>query len=179
MERIYFTEEQRMNILWVKILMGVIWIGLLVFFGIAFYTQFYLGKPFGDKPVSNLGMAAIFLVVALQLAGGTWLMYSFRLITEVRDEGLFYRYPPLLSRFKKIAPGEIGEYAIRRYRPLREYGGWGIKTGSRKYGTAYNAYGNTGLQLTLSNGKKILIGTQRPDALKKAMDRMMARSNET
>jgi hypothetical protein len=35
-----------------------------------------------------------------------------------------------------------------------------------------------GLQLVLADGQRILIGTARPDALKKAMDRMMNKSPE-
>ncbi len=45
--------------------------------------------------------------------------------------------------------------------------GWG------KSGSAFNVKGNIGLQLYLKNGKKVLFGTQRPDALKRAMDKMM------
>jgi chaperone required for assembly of F1-ATPase len=34
--------------------------------------------------------------------------------------------------------------------------------------------GNTGLQLYLVDGKKMLVGTQRPDAIKRAMEKMMS-----
>jgi hypothetical protein len=176
MSRILFTEEQRMNILWVNLLMGVIWVGILVFFGFAFYTQFSLGKPFGDKPVSDIGMISIFLVIFLQMAGLTILLYFSRLITEVRENGIFYRYPPFIAKYKQIDPAQIGEYGVRQYKPIKEFGGWGIKTGSRKYGRGYTISGDTGLQLVFKDGKKVLIGTQRPEALKKAMDRMMNRT---
>jgi hypothetical protein len=47
------------------------------------------------------------------------------------------------------------------------YGGWGIKRGIG--GLAYNVSGNQGLQLVLTDGRKILIGTQKPEQFINAM----------
>lgn len=101
-----------------------------------------------------------------------------RLITEVREDGLYFRYPPFINRFKVYVPGQIKEYEVRKYQPIKEYGGWGLRMGNKKVGWAYNASGDMGLQLVLADGQRILIGTARPDALKKAMDRMMNKSPE-
>ena len=49
-----------------------------------------------------------------------------------------------------------------------DYGGWGIKYGLK--GLAYNISGNFGIQLELKSGSKILIGTQKPDEVKKLLD---------
>ena len=54
-------------------------------------------------------------------------------------------------------------YAARVYRPIREYGGWGIRYG--KNGKAYNISGDRGVQLELQNSKPLLIGSQRADEL--------------
>ena len=176
MNRILFTEEQRMNILWIHLLMGVIWAGVFVLFGFAFYTQFVKGIPFGDKPVSDIGLIAIFAFVVLQLGGATWLVYAIRLITEVRDDGIYYRYPPLINKFKRIDLSTIGSWSVITYSPVKDFGGWGIKTGSKKYGRGYTISGNTGLFVEFKDGKKVLVGTQRTDAMKKAMERLMERS---
>jgi hypothetical protein len=40
-------------------------------------------------------------------------------------------------------------------------------------GITYNIMGHIGLQLYLSDGKKLLIGTQRPEAMKRAMKKLM------
>jgi len=34
--------------------------------------------------------------------------------------------------------------------------------------------GNIGLQLYFKDGKRLLIGTKRPDAIKRAMDKLMS-----
>ena len=49
---------------------------------------------------------------------------------------------------------------------LIKYGfvGYGIRI-SIKYGTVYNVKGDKGLRITLKNGKKYLIGTQKPEEL--------------
>ena len=44
-------------------------------------------------------------------------------------------------------------------------GGYGIRLWT-KYGTVYNTSGKIGLAITLNNGDKFLIGTQKSDELK-------------
>ena len=43
----------------------------------------------------------------------------------------------------------------------------------RKYGMSYTVSGNIGLQIYFKNGKKLLIGTQRKQALEYAMEKLM------
>jgi hypothetical protein len=52
-----------------------------------------------------------------------------------------------------------------------EYGGWGIRYGRK--GRAYNVSGNMGLDLTLKPSKSFLIGTQTPDSIRYAMEKLM------
>jgi hypothetical protein len=103
--------------------------------------------------IITIGIAALFVVLKLE--------------TEVRSDGLYVRYFPFHFKYKKINPDDLTEYCARQYSPLREYGGWGIKCG--KGGKAYNVKGNRGLQLVFTNGKRLLIGSQKPDELEQAM----------
>lgn len=63
---------------------------------------------------------------------------------------------------------------IRKYNPIAEYGGWGVRDGWFKFkifmtkairvddtNIAYNMSGNIGLQLKLINDKRVLIGTRK------------------
>jgi len=43
----------------------------------------------------------------------------------------------------------------------------------RKYGQAFIVAGNTALQLHLTNGKRLLIGTQKKQAIAHAMEKLM------
>ena len=56
------------------------------------------------------------------------------------------------------------------YRPLADYGGWGVRTG-RDGERVLNARGNRGVRLDLSDGTRLLVGSQRPEALAVAIER--------
>lgn len=115
-------------------------------------TAAYVSPPDDGSPVG--------LIVAISLLP-LLLVLAVRLTTEVRAEGLTVRLSPLTTR--RIGWPDITAASPRTYRPLREYGGWGIRFG--KAGTAYNARGNRGLQLVLTGGERFLIGSQQPEAL--------------
>ena len=88
-----------------------------------------------------------------------------RLVTEVRADGVAVRlipFPTRLIRFEEIASAEAVTY-----RPLREYGGWGLRFSRR--GRAYSASGNRGVQLVLTDGRRVLIGSHRADELEAAI----------
>lgn len=94
------------------------------------------------------------------------LMYAvLKLVTEVRDDGLYVRMFPL--PFRRISWDEIESYYVRTYRPIREYGGWGMRLGIA--GKAYNAWGNRGVQLILRSGHRVLLGSQMPESLEAAI----------
>jgi uncharacterized protein YlzI (FlbEa/FlbD family) len=53
---------------------------------------------------------------------------------------------------------------------LGEYGGWGLRYSfNKKRGNAINVSGDIGIQLTLTNGKKLLIGTQKKEAVNRVL----------
>jgi hypothetical protein len=103
----------------------------------------------------------------------TILFFISKLETEVRTDGLYVRFYPLHIGFKKFTREELAEFYFRTYKPIREYGGWGIRCSFTGKGKAYNVSGNRGVQLVLTNGKKLLIGSQKPDELTAAIDRML------
>ena len=163
MKRLYFKETQKMKQLWLWILLSVlavIWIWGIV-------QQIFLGIPFGNKPASDLGL----ILIGLILISPIILIFKLTLITEVRKDAVYYKLSPIQFKFKKIEPEEIEEYFTRQYKPLSEYGGWGIRIGRK--GKAYNVSGNMGMQFILKNRKMFMIGTKKPEEFQKAMDKMM------
>lgn len=105
-----------------------------------------------------LGLAALFFVLKLE--------------TEVHRDGLYVRFFPMHIHHKKISPGQLVDSYARQYRPIMEYGGWGIRCGFTG-GRAYNVRGNKGVQLVLQNGRRLLIGSQKADELAEAISAMM------
>lgn len=90
-------------------------------------------------------------------------MYSAGLDTEVRDYGVSIRFRPFHRKWVVFGFGGIRNAEACTYRPLRDYGGWGIRYG--KMGKAYNVSGNKGVMLTLTDGKMVLIGSNDHEVL--------------
>lgn len=164
-----FTEVQRFRQWWVWLLVllvaGVSWYG--------FIQQIVLNKPFGNNPAPDPVMIMIWVIFGLFFPA---LFYSLKLVTEVRYDSLYVRFFPLQFHSHKISYGEIKNYEIRTYSALKEYGGYGIRYGTK--GKAYNVYGNRGIQFEFLDGKRLLIGSQRPEELIQAL-RSVARRKTT
>jgi len=88
----------------------------------------------------------------------------------IDDEGIHYKMFPFHFKWQTIAWQEIHNLEIRTYRPLKEFGGWGLRFGQS--GKAYTISGKTGLQLQLKNGRKVLFGTQKADVMKSYLQEM-------
>jgi hypothetical protein len=105
---------------------------------------------------------AFWVILGIMLASGL-LLFSMRLWVQVDTEAIRVRFFPI---WKKTIPlAEIARWEARSYRPILEYGGWGIRYSPFGKGWAYNVSGNQGVQLNLASGKRILIGSQRSEEL--------------
>jgi len=75
---------------------------------------------------------------------------------------VWYGWVPIYRR--TIALADVKSCEVVAYRPLRDYGGWGVRRradGDR----ALTARGDRGVRLTLSDGSRLLIGSQQPENL--------------
>lgn len=179
--KIYFKEEQTFKQsprMWILIAAAFASVAPIAY---GLYQQLVLGKPWGDQPISDKNLIYTFVFIFILMVGLVILFSRIKLQVWVDDQGIRYRFPFFIIKEKIISREQINRYEIRTYRPLLEYGGWGYKTaihrklkGLNKSGTAMTIMGKTGLQLYLEDGQKLLIGTQRPDAFRRAMDKMMA-----
>jgi hypothetical protein len=160
-----FIEIQRFTQRWLWFLLILTMLVLVGIFGYGAVKQLVLGEPWGDRPLSDIALVLVSSTVILFSGGMIYLFYTLRLITEVRPEGLYIRFYPLHS--KTIPYQRITSCQTRSYKPLSEYGGWGIKYGPS--GWAYNVMGNRGVQVVLASGKRILIGSQRAEELERAI----------
>jgi hypothetical protein len=128
-----------------------------------FIQQIVRGKPVGDDPLPDWGAVVVAGLLGVVLpAFFLW----FRMETTVNVDRVEIRMRPISHRV--FRPSEIAGASARTYRPLREFGGWGIRGwGANR---AYNVSGDQGVQLVLTNGNRILIGTQRPQELEAAIE---------
>lgn len=165
MSRVYFKEEQRFTQIWlwmVLIALSGLWVWQLV-------QQVFMGIPFGDKPAPDFVviLTGIFTVLIILL---------FRLLTLetiINEEGVAYRFRPFQRKPKLIKPNDIAGYEVKKYSPLKNYGGWGVRYGSSKNGNAYNVKGNQGVLFEFKNGKRFMLGTQKPSEIRSALEKLM------
>ena len=161
----HYTERQRFRQAWLWVILLPSMLGTAGMFGYGLYHQLVLNKPWGDRPMSD---TALFVSSATSISvslGVLWLMVAIELRVEARDDALHIRFFPFLNR--RIPYPDIRRAEARRYNPLLEYGGWGLRYG--RHGKAYNVSGNWGVQLELASGERLLLGSQDADALSAAI----------
>jgi len=152
---VYFREEQRFPWAW-----AILPFAAIPLYGL--YEQAVLHRPFGNHPAPD---AVLYLVLGFILAFSIWFS-QVRLITEVRENVLSIRFF-LLWPAREIPWSEIIRAEAVTYRPIRDYGGWGVRWGMA--GMAYNVRGNRGVSIQLRSGANLLAGSQRAEELAQAI----------
>ena len=140
----------------------------MIFSIYALWQQTVNGIQVGDSPAPNGFLVVLFFGMVILL----WTVIAMKLEVSIDHAGIHFRFPPLIRKTRTISREEIHRFEIRKYKPIVDYGGWGIKK-RFKWGKAYNVSGNIGLQIYLKNGRKVLFGTQRSQAITAAMKEMM------
>jgi hypothetical protein len=121
-----------------------------------------LGASSTGEPVP---LIALVVAAAATLLTGLWLR-KLALVTVVDDRAITLRYRGLLKT-RTIPISTVRDARPRTYRPILDYGGWGIKLGPK--GWVYSVNGKEGVQLVLAKGRPLLIGSKRPDELAEAI----------
>jgi membrane protein YdbS with pleckstrin-like domain len=133
---------------------------------------FYLHGHDPTTVNSPLGLVFTLAAVAGMVAPLLVVVGLLRMTTEVTptDIRVWFGWIPTYRRFVPI--GHVQKIEVVSYRPLADYGGWGIHSG-RDGERVLNAKGNRGVRLELSDGTRLLIGSQRPEALAVAIERAL------
>ena len=140
-------------------------------YGYGLICQLAFGEPFGTRPTSDEGLVFGVVVSTAVCLGVLVLIWICRLETEVRRDGLFVRFFPFHQQERKIKLEGLSSFGAVEYRPIWEYGGWGMRW--RPGGRAYNVRGRRGVKMEFENGKHLLIGSQRAEELEGAIRKMM------
>lgn len=145
----HFDERQRLS----PIILGLTALALVIGYAVT---------VMGDMaPDERLVVTIAFAAGAVILLGAL----SLSLRTTVTDEGV--RVKGLIFIDRLIPFAEITSAESVRYRPILDYGGWGYRLSPK--GKAYNMRGDKGVALSLKDGGKIMLGSQRPDELAEAI----------
>ena len=154
-DSVVYQEEQRFKQWWLWLIVY----GVAALMWWALIQQVVLGQPWGTNPGPDWLIWLFWLLFGLGLPA---LFHATRLVVEVHPDQVMIRYWPFTIR--RIAIVDIKQMEVRTYKPVQEYGGWGIKGWSSQR-IAYNVSGNRGVELTLQDGRSVMIGSQQPEAL--------------
>lgn len=138
------------------------WLGLLGGAGgIAVFAWAAAVDPPRDA-WETLAVGLVMLVLVFVVA-----MVAFaKLIIVVSGSVIDVRWWILLHR--SIPRRDIARVAAVVYRPIREFGGWGIRFG-RKGARCYSISGDRAVELTLTDGRRVLLGSLDPEPLAAAI----------
>ena len=139
----------------IKILMGIVFIALVV----------SLALQKGRMTDYNR-LLIIFLPILLV---ANFILGS-KLITQVRIDGIYVRFPPWQSKFSQYNWTDIAEVFVKDYKPMQEFMGWGIRYAPGKIG--FIVSGNSCIEIVFKNGNRVLITTQRPGEVKEVLRRI-------
>ena len=72
---------------------------------------------------------------------------------------------------RRIPLGSMRTVRAVTYRPLRDAGGWGLRFGKfeGEFCMYYNARGDEGVLIETDEGKRLIVGSQRPEELAAAL----------
>ena len=174
LQRLFFEEEQRFP-WWIKAIVLLPGVGLGC---LAILLWFLRGE--------NLGLLRIlFSVLALLALLGVLLTFTTKLVTKLDSSNLRLRIYPLkwsvLPRrmtHKDVALNDICQWEVSTYNALlsSEYWGWhfwGLAVGK---GGRYlyvmrpsSLVSGRGVQLWLSSGERVFVGSERPEELENAI----------
>ncbi len=137
-------------------------------------TKFTEVQAFSAVAYGALGLSAVAVVTATG-AGLVWPVLPLGLTvnllcqrTVVTDTELSVSFGALFPLYRRrITIADIASAEAVTYSPIAEYGGWGIRSWGRN--VALNARGSRGVRLTLQDGRRVLVGSQRPDSLTEAL----------
>ncbi len=147
-----FVETQKFDQWWMRLLL----------FGVLFLS---IGPVLIYNDTANLGeneLIIVLLVSAFTALIVVFVLFILTLKTKIDDQGVHVNFYPFKRSPSLIIWSEIAKIYTREYSPISEYGGWGYRVRFFKNtGAAYNVRGNIGIQIELTSGKKVLIGTQK------------------
>ena len=155
-----FEEHQKLRLTWS---MHTLFIATAIIGATAFGVLF---APFRNPLIGGMILVAAVMTLVVPyfvLPGMT---------TRVDGEGVHLRFGTL--PWRTIAATTITTAETCAYNAFKEFGGYGMRLRQKGRDDCYTISGDQGVRLTLQDGRKVLIGTQRRDELAAALRTLIA-----
>lgn len=147
------------------------WVELIVWGSLGATTL-----PFVFGWGTDSGIVTRVVSIAAILGIGVAIRFFFGGLTALVQETRLLIYMGSIPLVKKSIPfADIVSTESVRYRPIAEFGGWGIRGMGKK--KAWTARGNQAVVLTLPNDRLLYVGSDRPEQLEEHIRRAMTASS--
>lgn len=113
----------------------------------------------GGSPAALIGAA---MLCALPFV--VWLLVG-TLVVKVTRTSLLIAFGSASLIQKLVSFGQISSVEPVRYRPVLEFGGWGIRFGWRSGKRAWTIRGDGAVVLHLTDGTRLYVGSDTPELL--------------
>ena len=112
MEKVLFKEEQRFNQWW-------LWLIVLAAFLIPAVIIIVEIVQQSDTEDFNSYIIALSVIMVLGFIV-LGLIRSMKLVVEVVENEIRFKYRPVINKWKRINKNEIKSYEVRKYKPIKE-----------------------------------------------------------
>lgn len=102
-----------------------------------------------------------FITPIVIMASVLLLLFLANLKTRIDERGIHIRFFPFHFSFRTYEWDKLYSAEVKKYSPIGEYGGWGVRISLTGNGKAFNVSGNKGIYIVTSDGKKRMIGTKK------------------
>jgi hypothetical protein len=138
----------------------LLWVLLLGLCGISLFMAITIILP-GFSPGETKIAGPLFVVAGIAFGLGFPLFFAVLVLeTEVRADGIRYRFFPLHAAYHTIAWDSLERYRVVSCRSTREYGGFGVRYKWKGY--ACTVSGDLGLMFHLKDGSRLVLGSRNP-----------------
>lgn len=144
-DRPLFSETQRFEQFWLWLLLGI-----------ALFAVFSAAIQDGFKPNTLPPLIGVVLIVVL--------MRISQLQVELLPDVIAVRFFPYHLKQRTFRLSEISSAEAVTYRPIREFGGWGLRRNWHGE-KIYNTFGNRAVKIHFKNRKPLWLGSQHADEL--------------
>jgi len=155
-----YQEHQYFRQLWLIALFALLLLANLY----ALVKQVFMDIPVGSNPAPDGAVLFSFFLFLLLFV----LLLSAHLDLKIDKEGISFRYFPLLLCWRHYRWEDIEELEVKKIKPLRDMGGWGIRLVAGG-GVAYTVRGNKVIRILLKNGKIRYLGISDDETVQQAL----------
>lgn len=159
MDRVIFFESQKFDRKWIWTIFSILIGFVCIPFGLVWYLVLSMTKHSFIIIMVSIGFipAVILLPIAWYLA------LICRMDTEVNRDSITVKCS--LSPFNRMGVKypfqDVETMYHRSCRPIKEFGGYGVRWGFGNNGRAFLVSGAEGIQLLLKGGGKVFIGSKK------------------